>query len=132
MSVHTDIFLPSQGICNCLIHVYLVELCLTSRQKAVSGVLLACMGNFGTLLTYILGVFLAWRALAFSLIFLAFPYIAGVLLFVPEAPQYHLRKGETELAKATMQSLHGKAALRNVSRTNSERERLNQNKKYNS
>ena len=106
--------IPFQGFCNCLIHVYIVELCVSARQKAVCGVLLCCMGTFGTLLTYILGVFWAWRPLAFSQIFLALPYVFGMLLLVPETPQYHLRKGQIERAKETMEMLHGRASLRAV------------------
>lgn len=62
--------------------------------------LLSCAGYFGTLLTYVVGIFLPWRTLATVLGALAAPYVAGMLLVVPESPQYYLRDGldpDTEL-----------------------------------
>jgi hypothetical protein len=91
-----------------------VELSLSACQKAVCGVLLCCVGNFGTLVTYILGVFLPWRTLAFSQIFLALPYILGMVLFVPETPQYYLREGKVERAKEITEMLHGRVSVKKV------------------
>lgn len=73
-----------QGFCNCLTTLYTLELCDTRRQKALCGVLLSVLGNLGTLLTYILGVFLGWRDLAIVLMTLCAPYILGILVLVPE------------------------------------------------
>ena len=73
-----------QGFCNCLTTLYTLELCQTTRQKVLCGVLLSVLGNLGTLLTYVLGVFLNWRELAMTLMFLSVPYLLGILFFVPE------------------------------------------------
>jgi hypothetical protein len=48
------------------------------------GVLLSVLGNLGTLLTYLLGVFLPWRGLALTLMLISIPYLLGILLLVPE------------------------------------------------
>jgi hypothetical protein len=60
--------------------LYTLELCRTSRQKALCGVLLSVLGNLGTLLTYVLGVFLDWRTLALALMTLSLPYVVGILV----------------------------------------------------
>ena len=63
--------------------MYTFELCRTVKQRAVAGTILSLLGNGGTLLAYILGVFLEWRMLAAVLTAFGFPYIAGILFLLP-------------------------------------------------
>ena len=53
------------------------------QSKAVCGVLLSLVGNAGTLITYTIGIFVNWRQLAFILFTLAFPYVVGLIIFLP-------------------------------------------------
>lgn len=87
-----------QGSCNCIIIVYTLEMCINQKQRAVVGVLLAVMGYSGTLLINVLGVFLTWRQLAFTSLVMAAPFVVGLIAWVPEAPQYHLSKGQSSQA----------------------------------
>ncbi len=45
--------------------------------------ILAVVGNFGTLLTYIIGIFVNWRQLAAILLLFSIPYIIGLVALVP-------------------------------------------------
>ena len=53
-----------QGFCNSLNYIYVLDFCLNFKEKAICGVILALIGNSGTLIIYILGIFLNWRQLA--------------------------------------------------------------------
>ena len=63
--------------------MYTFELCRTVKQRAVAGTVLSLLGNGGTLIAYILGVFLEWRMLAAVLTTFGLPYIAGVIFLLP-------------------------------------------------
>ena len=41
------------------------------------------LGNFGTLIIYIIGIFLNWRQLAAVCILCAIPYVLGLILCLP-------------------------------------------------
>ncbi len=65
--------------------VYVLDLCQSLKAKAICGVLLSLVGNFGTLVTYTLGIFLNWRELAAILLTFAVPYVIGktmILIFL--------------------------------------------------
>ena len=65
------------------------------QTKAVCGVLLSLVGNAGTLITYTIGIFVNWRQLAFILVLLAFPYVVGLIIFLPnDFPALRKRKLE--------------------------------------
>ena len=65
------------------------------QTKAVCGVLLSLVGNAGTLITYTIGIFVNWRQLAFILVLLAFPYVVGLIIFLPnDFPTLRKRKLE--------------------------------------
>lgn len=100
-------FLLFQGISNCLIVVYVLEMCVNKRQRALNGVLISAFGYFGTLVTYVLGVFLGWRELAAVLAAFSLPYMLGIAIFVPESPQFYIRKGRIEEAMKSYLVLAG-------------------------
>eukprot|EP00094_Tigriopus_californicus_P001567 TCALIF_01514-PA protein Name:"Similar to Tret1-2 Facilitated trehalose transporter Tret1-2 homolog (Drosophila simulans)" AED:0.07 eAED:0.07 QI:479/0.8/0.66/1/1/1/6/173/456 len=96
-----------QGSCNCIIIVYTLEMCINQKQRALVGVLLAVMGYSGTLFINVLGVFLTWRQLALTSLVMAVPFVVGLIIWVPEAPQYHLSKGQSSLALNVYDQLFG-------------------------
>eukprot|EP00095_Tigriopus_kingsejongensis_P010443 maker-scaffold294_size218657-snap-gene-1.27 protein:Tk10443 transcript:maker-scaffold294_size218657-snap-gene-1.27-mRNA-1 annotation:"sugar transporter 8" len=96
-----------QGVCNCIILVYTLELCLNQKQRAIAGVLLSVSGYSGTLITYILGVFLDWRQLALASMLFAIPFVMGMIFIVPESPQYHIMRGQRIKALKIRSKLYG-------------------------
>ena len=74
-----------QGFCNCLTLVYTFDLCKTVQQRATAGALLSLLGNGGTLVAYILGVFVQWRMLAAILTVICVPYVTGIVMLLPSA-----------------------------------------------
>lgn len=91
-----------QGFCNCLTIVYTLELCHTTKQRAVCGVLLSVMGNLGTLLTYVVGIFVNWRQLAVILMFPSLPYIVGLVAVLPDDSKKCILGRHLRLAKDSM------------------------------
>ena len=72
-----------QGFCNCLTIVYVLEFCNNVKEKAVCGVLLALVGNFGTLVIYLVGIMLNWRQLAGFCLICSCPYVLGLIICLP-------------------------------------------------
>ena len=82
-----------QGFCNCLTIVYVLEFCQNVKEKAICGVLLSLVGNSGTLIIYLFGIFLNWRELAGVCILFAIPYVLGIIVCLPnDFPYWKLSK----------------------------------------
>ena len=72
-----------QGFCNSLNYIYVLDFCLNFKEKAICGVILTLIGNFGTLIVYILGIFLNWRQLAGVCVLCGVPYVLGLIVCLP-------------------------------------------------
>ena len=71
------------GFCNSLNYIYLLDFCINFKEKAICGVILSLIGNFGTLIVYIFGIFLNWRQLAMVCVLCGIPYIIGLFIVLP-------------------------------------------------
>ena len=71
------------GFCNSLSYIYVLDFCLNFKEKAICGVIMSLIGNFGTLIVYIFGIFLNWRQLAMVCVLCGVPYILGLIVVLP-------------------------------------------------
>ena len=71
------------GFCNSLNYIYVLDFCLNFKEKAICGVIMSLIGNFGTLIVYIFGIFLNWRQLAMVCVLCGIPYIIGLFIVLP-------------------------------------------------
>ena len=79
------------GFCNSLNYIYVLEFCLNFKEKAICGVIMSLIGNFGTLIVYIFGIFLNWRQLAMVCVLCGVPYILGLIVVLPnDCPSWKL------------------------------------------
>ena len=79
------------GFCNSLSYIYVLDFCLNFKEKAICGVIMSLIGNFGTLIVYIFGIFLNWRQLAMVCVLCGVPYILGLIVALPnDCPSWNL------------------------------------------
>ena len=79
------------GFCNSLNYIYVLDFCLNFKEKAICGVIMSLIGNFGTLIVYIFGIFLNWRQLAMVCVLCGVPYILGLIVVLPnDCPSWKL------------------------------------------
>ena len=79
------------GFCNSLNYIYVLEFCLNFKEKAICGVIMSLIGNFGTLIVYIFGIFLNWRQLAMVCVLCGVPYILGLIVVLSnDCPSWKL------------------------------------------
>ena len=64
-------------------YIYILDFCHNVKEKAICGVILALIGNSGTLIIYILGIFLNWRQLAGICVLFGVPYVLGLIVCLP-------------------------------------------------
>ena len=85
-----------QGFCNCLNYIYILDFCHNVKEKAICGVILALIGNSGTLIIYILGIFLNWRQLAAVCVLFGIPYVLGLIVCLPnDFPYRKMSRGKS-------------------------------------
>ena len=92
-----------QGFCNSLNYIYVLDFCHNFKEKAICGVILTLIGNFGTLIVYILGIFLNWRQLAGVCVLCGVPYILGLIVCLPnDFPCWKLSKRNSNGSKTKL------------------------------
>ena len=90
-----------QGFCNCLNYIYILDFCHNVKEKAICGVILALIGNSGTLIIYILGIFLNWRQLAGICVLFGVPYVLGLIVCLPNDFPYRKMSREKSYSTTT-------------------------------
>ena len=67
--------------------------------------MLCLVGNAGTLVTYIIGVFVNWRQLAFISLIISIPYVIGLVIYLPNDFPHRKQKSNINEQKSELKDV---------------------------